>query len=392
MRADSITVAIVGGGIGGLTLALALQRRGFRVKVFERAAALQPVGAGIILAINAMRVFSGLGLQDELLAKGRQVFNTELETANGTSMGVHRLEPFSKQYGGISIAIHRADLHATLAHALSPGTLFLGEELSAINDSPDSAQAVFKSGLRERADCIVGADGLNSAVRRILFPSEGPPRYAGYTCWRGICDLRECAAPTLLDKVSETWGRGARFGMVPIDAHRVYWFATLNAPQNQRLSAEESRATVMRTFGSWHAPIEAILNATKPGNILHHDILDRTPINDWSKGRVILLGDAAHPTTPNMGQGVAMAIESAAVFAAALEREASLDAAFQLHQRIRQPRTRWVTEQSWTFGRIGQMQNAIGVYLRDLAMRLAPASAQTRPMHRLFAYDCSKLD
>ena len=178
---------------------------------------------------------------------------------------------------------------------------------------------------------------------------------------------------------------------MPIDAQRVYWFATINAPRNQVLAAAETRALLVKTFGAWHAPIATVLDATEPKRILHHDLLDRPPVNEWARGRVILLGDAAHSTTPNMGQGAAMAIESAAVLAAALERESTLDAAFNLYQRIRQPRTRWVTNQSWSFGKLGQMQSRIGCFFRDLAMRLAPDSLKARPMHRLFAYNCLNL-
>ncbi len=347
MKPDGIKITVVGGGIGGLTLGLMLQRRGFHVRIFERASALQPVGAGIVLAINAMRVFRELGLQEKLLEKGRQVFHSELKSADGTTLGAQNLEPFSKKYGGLSIALHRSDLHACLANALAPETLVLGEEFLSIDDSANGAEAVFKSGRRERADCIVGADGLNSVVRKHLFPSEGSLRFAGYTAWRGICNLADCATQTRVDSVSEAWGRGARFGLVPIGPERVYWFATRNAPQNQILSADENRAVLAKTFGHWHAPIGTVLDATDPAKILHHDILDRPPVDTWAKGNVVLLGDAAHPTTPNMGQGAAMAIESAAVLAAALEREDTFDAAFKTYQRVRQPRTLRETEQTW---------------------------------------------
>ena len=171
-----------------------------------------------------------------------------------------------------------------------------------------------RGGRRAQADVVVGADGLRSAVRASL-GIPGEIRYAGYTAWRGIAPFRTAG---LL--AGETLGCGQRFGLVPIAGDRVYWYATDNVPEGGREESERAKVRLAGMFSRWHAPIPALIEATPAAAILRNDISDRDPVDRWGAGRVTLLGDAAHPMTPNLGQGGCQAIEDALVLARCLAR------------------------------------------------------------------------
>jgi 2-polyprenyl-6-methoxyphenol hydroxylase-like FAD-dependent oxidoreductase len=369
-------VLIAGGGIGGLTLAAMLRRRGVSCTVVERAAAWAPVGAGIALSINAMAILRRLGLQEALLERGRQVRRAAITDQRGRVLAATDLGALEARHGP-SVAVHRADLHEVLLAASAPDQVVLGTGVGAYAEHPGGVDVVLDDGSRRECDVLVGADGLRSRVRELLC-GEVPLRYSGYTCWRFVLE------DTLgIDGVAEMWGRGRRFGIVPMGRGGLYCFATLDGPCNHapfaRIGLEDFRA-LYRDFGG---DVPAILDALTPATPLLHNDLSDVLAPRFARGRAVLLGDAAHATTPNMGQGAAMAIEDAAVLDEVLTGGSEVGAALAEFERRRRPRVERIRDQSWRFGRLAQWRNPLACAVRDTLVRLTPDRMAVAALERL---------
>lgn len=307
-------VIVLGGGIGGLCAAISLRQIGVDVVVYEQAEALSQVGAGITMWANAIKALRKLGLADAVIKTGSTIQRGRMLTAGGRVLSVSEPGELERMFGEPTVAIHRADLHEILLSALPADAVRLGAKCVGFEQEAESVSVRFDGGGADRADLVVGADGIHSTVRRQLFP-EVSLRYSGYTAWRGVVATRDEAA---LGVTSESWGRGSRFGVVRVDDERVYWFATANAPAGMSLTATERKNFLRERFRGWHHPVKLLVESTPAEEILQNDIYDLKPLGRWGEGRVVLLGDAAHPTTPNMGQGACMAIESSLVLARAI--------------------------------------------------------------------------
>ena len=206
---------------------------------------------------------------------------------------------------------------------------------------------------------------------------ETPLRYAGYTSWRGIADVAGAVPPA---EVTEMWGPAARFGFATLGGGETYWFAVLNAPEGAR--EPNSLEVVTRHFAHWAEPVPRLLASTRPEQVIRTDIHDRPPVPSWSRGPVTLLGDAAHPTTPNLGQGGSMAIEDAVVLAHALERAPSLAEALAEYERRRVARTARIVQASFRFGKLAQMKNPFAIFLRNLVLRMTPEGVVQKELAR----------
>jgi FAD-dependent urate hydroxylase len=380
-------VIIMGGGIGGLCTAIALQQAGFQVKVYEKAKKFGEVGAGITLWSNAIKVARALGFADAIIAAGSKIQSSQIRVHDGEALVDAGMGEMEGLFGEPIIAIHRADLHEILVKALAPNTVAM--HTSGVRFEQDEKQVTvfFEDGQRDSADFLIGADGIHSTIRKQMFP-DITLRYSGYTAWRGVVETENEAA---LGLTSETWGRGARFGIVRVDRKRVYWFATHSQPAGEKVTAEERKAKLQGIFKGWHHPIDHLLDSTPAEAILQNDIFDIAPYSSWTKGRVTLLGDAAHPTTPNMGQGACMAMESAYCLARALREESDHAAAFARYERERHERTAWITNTSWTIGRGGQIENGLLVGLRNFIAKITPAKALQKNLHRAAGFDVTKV-
>jgi 2-polyprenyl-6-methoxyphenol hydroxylase-like FAD-dependent oxidoreductase len=362
-------VLVAGAGIGGLTLACALRRAGFTVSVFERAEELRPAGAGITLQMNAMAALRSIGLGEAVAEAGTPVHQGLILDDAGRVLSRMSVDRIGRELGAPMVCIHRARLQAALLAHAGAGSVHTGRAVTGFRAEGERVTVTLSDGSTETGDVLVGADGLRSVVRRELLGDE-PLRYAGYTSWRGVAPaaalLKEPGA------VSETWGAGARFGIVPIGFGEVYWFATLNTPAGGKDAPGQSRARLLEVFGGWHAPIAALLEATPEAAILRTDINDRPPAKHWTRGRVTLLGDAAHPMTPNMGQGGGQAIEDAVVLAGCLAREATVEAALAGYEQRRVERANSFVSRSYSLGRMAQWESAAGRFVRDTLMRMVP--------------------
>lgn len=383
MTAPINRAIIIGGGIGGLCAAISLRRIGLDVEVYEQAEELRMVGAGLTIWANAIKALRKLGVADEVIKAGSKIDRGELRTSKGRVLSRTSTGELEQRFGEPTIAIHRADLHEILLGALPPGTVHLNSRCLRFEENEDCVSVNFAGGKIARAHLLIGADGIHSVIRRQLFP-EVKLRYSGYTTWRGVVETRDQAA---LGKTSETWGCGARFGIVRIDRERVYWFSTANVEAGQKLSPAESKTFLLDYFKGWHHPIELLINSTRAEHILHNDIYDIAPMRKWCRGRVALLGDSAHPTTPNMGQGACMAIESSLALARCLRQGDDLRESLRRYESDRMPRTTWITNQSWRIGRIGQFQNRLLCTLRDALVQLAPDSLTIKQIQKAVEHE-----
>jgi 2-polyprenyl-6-methoxyphenol hydroxylase-like FAD-dependent oxidoreductase len=375
-------VIIIGGGIGGLTAAIALQRRGIAAHVYEAAPELRTVGAGISLQANAVQVLDRLGLAETVRRAGAAPARAELLDERGTILQTIDLRAIEQRYGFPTIAIHRARLHDALLAQLAKGTLHLGKAARQIEQDGQSVHVQFADGSTAQGSVALAADGVRSGVRRQLFP-EAQPRYSGQSSYRAVM---RTALPIELEQVGqEIWGRGRRFGFSPIGGGEVYCFATLDAPPGVTESVAQAKAQLQELFASFPAPVSNLIAAAEAEQLIRTDMDDLRPLPRWYHGRVALLGDAAHATTPNLGQGGAQAIEDAWVLAESLARYAAPEQAFAAYQRTRQAKATMVVNRSWQMGKLAHLKNPLGRALRNALMRGAPPSLSQKQFDALYS-------
>ncbi len=383
------SAVVVGAGIGGLTAALALHLRGLRVTVLERAPRLEPVGAGIALAPNAVKALDTLGLADWLGGAAVIRGSGGVRRPDGSWLLRTELGAVGERFGRPLLVVPRPELVEALVARLPAGSLRLGTTVAGVEpgDAADPGRPACIRTLQGggqhpaeeiSADLVVAADGIRSDVRGALFPQHPGPRYAGFTAWRMITDVPD----GIEISPSETWGRGTVFGIVPLSHGRLYCYATANLPAGAVFPDE--KAALANRFADWHEPIPALIRRTPPGSLLRNDIWELAePLPRFHQGRVVLLGDAAHAMTPNLGQGGCQAVEDAVVLAhhvsgdgAAGEAGAAgsavgLGDAVAAYTADRLARTTRIVRQSARAGRMQQLDSPFRASLRDVMVRLA---------------------
>jgi 2-polyprenyl-6-methoxyphenol hydroxylase-like FAD-dependent oxidoreductase len=367
-----VRVIVVGGGIAGLSAAIGLRRSGHEVIVLERAPRIDPIGAGLTLFANAMSALDRLGMRDAVAAQGAPAKRSAILTWEG-----RELAQVPRDLLEGTIAIHRADLQRELAAAA--GEVRLGAKITAVEQHDDGVVARGADGSEERGDLLVGADGLSSIVRSAI--ADVRPRYAGYTAWRGVSPV-----PVEPGRLTESWGVGERFGLVDIGGGRTYWFATKNAPEGEPDEPEGRKAEMRRRFSAWHEPITAIADSADESAILRNDVYYLEPLPRWSEGRVVLVGDAAHATTPGVGQGAAQAIEDAVVLADRLAPSGDLATALGEYEAIRRPRAEAVLKLSRRTDKAA-LASPLGWRFRNAIVRRLPERAQRRQLEPLVRYE-----
>lgn len=380
-------VVIVGGGIGGLALALALWRRGIEAPVYEAAPELRAVGAGISLQPNALQVLDRLGVAERVVAEGGDLARAELRDARAGVLLAADMREDARRFGWGTLAIHRGRLQQALLASLPAGSVHLGRECREVlpEDGGGGARVRFADGGEVEADVVVGADGAHSRMREVVAPGARL-RYSGQSSYRAVLPF---ALPPGLERVAwEVWGPGCRFGFSGIGHGEVYWYATLDAPAGGRdASAAKARRRLDAMAMPFPAPVPELIAATDAERVIRTDMYDLPPLPAWHRGRVVLLGDAAHATTPNLGQGGAQAIEDAYVLAEQLAACPRPEDAFAAYRRIREPKARMVVERSRRLGRLVHLRGPLARGLRNAAMRLTPAGFARRQMEALYTLD-----
>jgi len=360
-------VVIIGGGIGGLVTALSLQKAGIESKVYELEQPGQVSGAGIVLSVNAMKVLAQIGVAENVIRQGRVISEVSIANKNGEILSSNDLVIKNTPHNILSVAIHRKRLHKILADELHEGVIKYSKKCISIDTETNVCS--FEDGEQSPFSLLIGCDGINSVVRSQIGLNQ-PSRDANQICYRGTLSINNTQYRK--GKFIETWGEAKRFGFVNIGENEIYWFATFRKDKFGSIAPCEVKALLMKEFSDWWGPIPEIVRLQEGRSILRNDLYDRKPVNTWSAQNVVLLGDAIHATTPNAGQGAAMAIESAAELAECLTKIDHLDDALNTYQIHRVARTRKVTELSRQIGRIGNMQGGFRCALRNTLVRGVP--------------------
>lgn len=374
MNARQTTFLILGGGIAGLTCAIALHQKGIDAIVAEGAEEFKPAGAGITLAANAMKAYRYLGLDGLITEAGNPLEYFVVLDRKGKTISAVQTNTLGE--GTPTVAIHRTTLHRVLLDRLRPECIRNGFRTKAIEQQEGHYRVHFDNGETITAKYLIAADGIHSLARNTFLPSS-VLRYSGYTCWRGVTE-NDVALP--LTKASETWGTAGRFGLVPIEGNKIYWFAVKNAPCGSERIKAYSREDIQREFAHYHTPVEHVISQTQQEDIIHNDIYDLKPISRFAFGNMVLIGDAAHATTPNMGQGACQAIEDAVILADCITRHSVIAEAFKDFEQRRMKRVHGIVNRSWSMGKVGQLENRAMAEMRNLIFRSLPSSLMRKQL------------
>ncbi|MEU8118274.1 FAD-dependent monooxygenase [Spirillospora sp. NPDC049024] len=366
------TAIVVGGGIGGLAAAVALTGRGWRVEILERAPEFREVGAGLSVWSNGVRALAALGVGEQVRTRAMSETQAGIRDSSGKWLSRTDTEEMTRRYGPL-VMIHRADLLALLHEAASGAALRTGVTVKGVRAAGRHVEVAHDTGVA-RADLVVGADGIRSAVRRSLWPQAPEPRYAGYTAWRLLVD-----PGARLRAGGESWGRGERMGLAPLPDGRIYMFGVAGTPAGER-SPDGELAELRRRFAGWHDPIPALLDRADEDAVMRNDLYELPPLKTFVSGRTALLGDAAHAMTPNLGQGACQALEDAVTLAALLDRHPTVEAALDAYDRERRPRSQMIARRSRRVGAVAQWSRRPAVALRNRVMGLTPPSAMLRSL------------
>lgn len=369
------TVNIIGAGIGGLTTALTLKQKGLNVKIFESSAEIKPVGAGIILANNAMQVLKKLGIQDKIEKAGNKISFMKITDTQLKNISIVNLTEYEKKYGVHNVAIHRGELQKILANEIGYDNIILAKRLCKI-EKAEIFKLTFEDNTTIESKIVIGADGLKSVVRNQLF-GKSTLRNANQICWRGVCktDLPQ----KYHNELNEAWGKGKRFGFVKISDKKVYWYALANS---KNIKTDE--VNLSEFFSDFHIDILNIISATTKEQIIVSDIVDLKPINKWQNQNVCLIGDAAHATTPNLGQGACQAIEDAYILGRLLDNGTAIENTFKEYESLRRKKAHAIINTSWKVGKMSQIENIFAIWLRNSVMRNLSKSANKKQMDRFF--------
>jgi len=372
-----MTIDIIGAGIGGLTTAIALEQKGMHVRVFEQAEEIKPIGAGIILASNAMQVYEKLGLKNEIEENGNAISAVLITIADLSPISTIDLSYFEKKYNVKNIAMHRGTLQQILIDKLVSTKIHVDHKLKKATKISEGHHLEFENGKEYQSSTLIGADGINSIVRRDLF-SNNTIRNANQICWRGIAEY------DLLSKfkkeLNEAWGNSERFGFAQIAKNKVYWYALKSYKTD---TYEYTVKNIEFYFEKFSSTIRDIIALTPKEQIHTAEISDLKPTRTWFKDNVCLIGDSAHATTPNMGQGACQAIEDAYVLSECLEKHEP-NVAFENFQRIRLPKAHQVVKTSWMVGKISHMSNPVLIRIRNQIMKMTPSSINRKQSEQIF--------
>lgn len=332
-------VAIVGGGMGGLATARSLSNKGFEVQIYEQANALKAVGASLSLAPNGLNSLDAIepGIVELLKQAGSEQRSHTLKRSTGEIIATTPIT-YMQKYGQPMLSIHWSRAQAILASALPPDRLHLQHHCVGFEQFDSGVKLFFSDGKTVETDLLIGADGIHSIVRQNLI-GDGPPNYADRVSWRAVLQFDS-------DRLSPntstlfTSADGKNFLLIDLGEGYTFWGASILCDENLvNQEATTPKTRVLQQFAGWAEPVGAIVEATPEPEIIERPIYDRPPLQSWSSGRVMLLGDAAHPIVPSLGQGANTAFEDACEFAEYLANSPSIEAAFKAFETSRIPRT-----------------------------------------------------
>ncbi|REC65292.1 monooxygenase [Chryseobacterium flavum] len=364
-------ISIIGAGIGGLTLGNILKQHQYDFTLYDSATEIKPVGAGIMMAVNAMQVFDHLGLKEKIENAGNKIHRITIANESLQPISKTEILELEKKYNCCNVAIHRAELQKILAQNIGYEHIELNHSLRKIEKKHDYLLS-FENGIQKESKIVFGADGIKSQVRNQIF-NTGIIRNTGQKCWRGLVKFD---LPEKYDQEAiEIWGKGKRFGFVKISGHTVYWYACINE------KSFGSNLTLTDIFHDYEPFILNLIESTPKENIVCHAVTDLTPIPKWHTDHLCLIGDAAHATTPNMGQGACQAVEDAYILGKLLEKNHDFNTVFEKFQKIRRKKVDYIVNTSRTIGKVSQWER--GNELRNILMEMIPEAINQKIAHKI---------
>jgi 2-polyprenyl-6-methoxyphenol hydroxylase-like FAD-dependent oxidoreductase len=374
-------VAILGAGIGGLTTALALKKKGMSIPVFEAADEIRAVGAGIWMPPNAMRVFDKLGIGDEIRKSGIQLKQLEVRDFKDALISIVDGAELEKKYGSRTVSIERSKLHHIIASALDPNQVNLGYACAHVFIEENQVRLDFKNGENAFVDQLIASDGLKSVTRQTYFKNR-QLRYSGQTCFRGLITMKNFKY--FQDSSVEFWGNGTRFGMSPVGTDKYYWYSTIVGPSNQSFSQQQMRDFVRNHFQDYPASVKGILDSFESCEIIHTDLFDLNPDDIWVHDRIVLLGDSAHATTPNLGQGAAMAVEDAYKLAEEMSKTPDCKKSFSNYNQKRKDRVAFIVETSFKIAQLSNSTNPNLNKFRNFIFKMMPKFLMQKQLDKIY--------
>ena len=379
-------ISIIGGGIGGLVTALSFDKLNISYKLYERAEQLEAVGAGIWISPNALQVLEWIN--PNLLKEIQDAGNT----FNRILVADHKLKPISdynqdfvqEKFGYTTMAIHRGKLQQILYKYVIQKNIELNRNFEEYSQNSDKSLKVnFTDGSFVDTDSIIGADGINSKVRKQLFPNS-KLRYSGQTCWRGISNYN---IRSELESVGFTlWGKKLQFGVSKISEGKVYWFAVKLSEPNLTDKKENLKDLLIKMFSEFHPLVNDLIEHTPNNKIFRGDLSDLELLNKWNSENICLIGDAAHSMTPDLGQGGAQAIEDAYYLSNFIKKSNNLETAFDAFSNYRKPKVQKLVKQSRFTSKIAITNNFMEV-IRNFTLKKTPESYMKKQMIELYTLD-----
>lgn len=341
-------VLVVGAGLAGLAAARTLTRAGFSVEVVERQPAWDEAGTGIYLPGNASRALRALGLEADVVERGVVISRQRISDDRGRLLVEVDL-PQVWDGVGPCLALARADLHAVLLDGAGDVPLRMEASVGGLRELDEGVSVEFGDGTTGDYDLVVGADGIHSTVRRLTFGDEATARPVGQEGWRFVT-----ACPPGITTWSVLLGDRTAFLTIPIGNGLVYCYCDVVSR-----AGEHRHDDLARLFSAYADPVPELLDAISELDVVHRSTIEEVALDSWVRGRVVLVGDAAHATSPNMAEGAAMALEDALVLAECLHRHEAIPAALSAFEARRRPRTEWVRAQTHRRDRTRYLPKAI---------------------------------
>lgn len=373
--------AIIGAGIGGLTTALAFEKLNIPYHLYEKAEDINAIGAGIWLAPNALKVYEWLGILDQVKNAGNSIDRITIATADLQTLTDSKQDEAKEEYGYSTVAIHRAELQKVLANNVASSNISWGKGLKSYTETKEGVELQFLDATTTIVNYLIGADGINSVVRKQLFP-KSKIRYSGQTCWRGVTNFK--LPEDYNHRGIEMWGKQTRFGISKLSADKTSWFAVAKSKPFLTDNKETLKEDLLNEYKKYANVVTNLIANTNIDAILRNDIIDLKPIKKWHTNRVCLLGDAGHATTPNMGQGGAQAIEDA-YFLSKIIATNTTDSPFKEFQKVRYKKVNSIVNQSWITGKVAHL--GFGSKIRNMVFKNLPKSLIDKKMHFVYRLD-----